>query len=80
VNLLRNKARSRLGGTRREKTAVSARSIFRFDGWFSHQAATACRLALYSDDFGFFPKKLVPVTYITWKAEGYYDELFQETI
>jgi hypothetical protein len=36
--------------------------------------------ALYSDDFGFFQKKLVPVTCITWKAEGDYDELFQETI
>lgn len=36
-----------LGGTRREKTAVSARAFFRFDGWFPHQAANACRWAVY---------------------------------
>ena len=43
-------------------------------------ASNASRWALYSDDFGFFQKNLVPVTCITWKAVGDYDELFQETI
>ena len=34
-----------LGGTRREKTAVSAKAFFRFVGWSPHQAANASRWA-----------------------------------
>jgi len=32
-----------LGGTRRARTAVSAKAFFRFASWFSHQAANAHR-------------------------------------
>jgi hypothetical protein len=32
-----------LGGTRRERTAVSAKAFVRFVGWFPHQAANASR-------------------------------------
>jgi hypothetical protein len=31
------------GGTRRARTAVSAKAFFRFDSWFPHQAANADR-------------------------------------
>ena len=34
-----------LGGTRRERTIVSAKAFFRFVGWFPHQAANASRWA-----------------------------------
>jgi hypothetical protein len=34
-----------LGSTRREKTTVSAKTFFRFVGWFSHQATNASRWA-----------------------------------
>jgi hypothetical protein len=37
----------RLGGTRRARTAVSAKAFFRFVGWSSHQAANASRSPLY---------------------------------
>jgi hypothetical protein len=36
-----------LGGTRREKTVVSANAFFRFVSWFSHQAANASRWAFH---------------------------------
>jgi hypothetical protein len=38
-----NNACSGLGGMHREKGRVLARSFFRFDGWFSHQATNARR-------------------------------------
>ena len=36
-----------LAGTRRARTAVSAKAFFRFDGWSSHQAANANRWVLF---------------------------------
>ena len=37
-----------LGGTRRARTAVSAKAFSRFVGWFPHQAANASRWAVCS--------------------------------
>ena len=39
-----------LGGTRRARTAVSAKAFFRFMSWLSHQAANASRWAAVMEE------------------------------